>query len=242
MRREKTILVLGADSAHMSAMDERVRALGYRSVRAETPDQAIEIAREKNLDYGVGLFEAQGFSASSGEALESIRRRTNSRHLHYIATGDEPGAAQRAVLRAAGVDIALWTPVEDRALRFQFNASMSGKHDASSHSEARAPIDVSATVSTGGQFNQVSIYSLSAGGAFLETTRPALPGADLEVTLLSPDGELSLDAHVLYTNVPGRLSQPTLPLGMGVRFENLGRSAADAIGQIVKLNTVALTP
>ena len=35
MRREKTILVLGADSAHMSAMDERVRALGYRSVRAE---------------------------------------------------------------------------------------------------------------------------------------------------------------------------------------------------------------
>ena len=68
-----------------------------------------------------------------------------------------------------------------------------------------------------------------------------MPGVDLEVTILSPDGELSVDAHVLYTNVPGNLSQPTLPLGMGVRFENLGRSTLDAIRQIVEFNAVALS-
>lgn len=242
MRREKSILVLGAHSAHMGALADQIRELDYESIRVKTPNEAIEIALERNLEYGVGLFEPQGLAFNNlREALESIRCRSNSMDMRFIATGAKPDEEERANLRAAGVEAALWLPVEGHALRFQLNASMSLRHEEFLRSEARAPIDVGATVNAGGRFKQVSVYSLSAGGAFLETARPSMPGVDLEVTLQSPDGELSLDAHVLYTNVPGNLSQPTLPLGMGVRFENLGRSASDAIRQIVKFNTVALS-
>lgn len=241
MRRERSILVLGAHSAHMGALTDRIRALGYESIRVKTPNEAIEIAIERNLEYGVGLFEPQGLAFNLIEALESIRCRSNSLDMRYIATGEEPNDEECTKLRDAGISVALWAPVEDHALRFQLNASMSRNHEEFLRSEARAPIDVSATVKAGGRRKQVSVYSLSAGGAFLETARPSMAGVDLEVTLLSPDGELSLDAHVLYTNVPGNLSQPTLPLGMGVRFENLGRSALDAIRQIVEFNSVALS-
>lgn len=241
MQSERAILLLGAYNAHLSALGDRVRNLEYRSVFAETPDRAIEIALEHDLEYRVGLIEPAEFSLNLSDSLESIRHGSKSRQIRYIATGKEPDASECASLRHAGVEVALWAPMEEHALRFHLNASMSENHEAFRRQESRAPMDVSATVCTGGRLKQVSIYCLSAGGAFLETACPSMPGADLEITLRSPDGELSVDAHVLYTNVPGNLSRPTLPLGMGVQFENLGRSALDAIRQIVEFNTVALT-
>ena len=88
---------------------------------------------------------------------------------------------------------------------------------------------------------RAAIYSLSTGGAFLETPRPSLSGAQVEVSFLTPDGELTLAARVLYTNTPGNLSQPKLPLGMAVRFEDLGRSASDVIRQIVLSSSAGLS-
>jgi hypothetical protein len=232
----------------MGVLADRIQELGYSSIRVKTPEEAVEIALERNLEFGVGLFEPRGLAvnlANLSEALESIRCRSNSPDMQYIVTGDEPDDdpenEERAMLRSAGLNVALWDPVDDHTLRFQLNALMSRDHEEFLRSEARAPIDVKATVFASGRTKEVSVYSLSAGGAFLETRRPSMPGADVEIRLLSPDGELSLDAHVLYTNVPGNLSQPSLPLGMGVQFENLGRSALDAIRQIVEFNTVALS-
>ena len=95
-------------------------------------------------------------------------------------------------------------------------------------------------MTAGGRRKIVSIYSLSAGGAFLETPRPSMSGARVEVSLLTPDGELSFDANVLYTNVPGNLSQPMLPLGMAVRFEDVGRTAWDTLRAIVTSHARAL--
>jgi hypothetical protein len=239
--RERSILLLGANSPLMSELADRISDLAYRCVSVETPDDAIEVAREQGLEYGVALSEPARRALEWKEALDSIRLQSNSRHMRYIATGDQPDEQICARLRESGAGIALWAPVEDHALRFHLNALMSESREVLLRRESRAPIDVSATVCAGGRRKQVAIYCLSAGGAFLETTRPSRPGANLEITLQSPDGELSVDAHVLYTNVPGNLSQPTLPMGMGVQFENLGRSALDAIRQIVEFNTVALT-
>ncbi len=241
MRTDRSVLILGVHSANMGSLADRVRDLGYPTVRVKTPQEAIDLSRERNLEYGVGFFEPEGLAFNLCEALDAIRCCSNSPELIFVATGAEPGEQDRTVLRQAGVEHALWAPVEDHTLRFQLNAALSPPHEEYLRCDARAPIDAPATVRTGGRVKQVSIFSISTGGAFLETPRPSLSGAQLELTLATPDGELAVAARVLYTNTPGNLSQPKLPMGMAVHFEGLGRSASDAIRELVQCNSAALT-
>ena len=139
------------------------------------------------------------------------------------------------------MDRALWSPVEDHALRFQLNAALSIAHEECLRNEARVPIDARAMVLAGGRRKQASVYSLSAGGAFLETPRPSMPGAQVEVAIFVAGAELTVTARVLYTNVPGNLSRICLPLGMAVRFVDLRRSTGEAIRELVNSKAVALT-
>jgi hypothetical protein len=240
MHGEESVLVLGAHSAHMGDLADRARDLGFRTVRVKTPEEAIDLARERNLVYGVGLIEADGFAFNLREALEAVRYHSNSPHLRYIATGPTPTEADRVLLRDAGVERALWSPLEEHALRFQLNAALSASHEACLRNETRVPIDAQAIVRAGGRKKQASVYSLSAGGAFLETPRPSMPGAVVEVALLVAGVELSLTGRVLYTNVPGNLSKICLPLGMAVCFQDLRRSTADAIRELVASNAISL--
>jgi len=240
MRDERSVLVLGAHSAHMGSLADRARDLGYQTVRVKTPEEAIDLARERNLVYGVGLIEPEGLAFNLSEALDAVRCHSNSPHMSYIATGTAPQAAERTLLRDAGIERALWTPVEDHALRFQLNAELSAAYEECLRYETRAPIDARAVVHAGDRSKQASVYSLSVGGAFLETPRPSMPGAQVEIAILTAGAELSVTAHVLYTNVPGNLSQICLPLGMAVRFEEMRRSTSDAIRQIVESSAISL--
>ena len=45
--------------------------------------------------------------------------------------------------------------------------------------------------------------------------------AQIEVELQLPEGSISVRGEVVFSNVPGNLQRPNLPMGMGVRFENL---------------------
>jgi len=72
---------------------------------------------------------------------------------------------------------------------------------------------------SGGREKEALVYSVSPGGAFLATPRPSMRGARVSVQLPLPAGNLSLDGRVLYTNVPGNLQRPDLPVGMGVAFD-----------------------
>ncbi|MDP6979797.1 MAG: PilZ domain-containing protein [Myxococcota bacterium] len=233
MQRERAIAVLGDHGALLGDLAERVRDLGHRTVRVKTPEEAIDFAYERNVEYAAAFIEPMGLAYDLTEALYALRVQAHSPDMDFIATGEEPDAEHCALLRKAGVTRALWTPIADNVLRFQLNAALSNNHQDFLRCDTRAPVGGQATVTVGGRRKLVSIYSLSAGGAFLETPRPSMSGAHVEVAFLTPEGELSFDANVLYTNVPGNLSQPMLPLGMAVRFEDVGRTAWDTLRTIV---------
>ncbi len=48
------------------------------------------------------------------------------------------------------------------------------------------------------------------------------------------DRELEFDGVVAYSNVPGNLQRPNLPMGMGVRFEEVDNATAKHLKSYVK--------
>jgi uncharacterized protein (TIGR02266 family) len=84
------------------------------------------------------------------------------------------------------------------------------------------------------------VYNLSPGGAFLQTNRASMNGAHVEVELQLPEGPIAARGEVIFANVPGNLQRPNLPLGMGVRFEDLDPASRKKILSYVKQRVTEL--
>ena len=67
-----------------------------------------------------------------------------------------------------------------------------------------------------------------------------MSGAKIGIQLRLPDQEISTRGEVIFCNVPGNLQRPNLPLGMGVRFDDLDRQSQKAILAYVQLRLAEL--
>ncbi len=56
-----------------------------------------------------------------------------------------------------------------------------------------------------------------------------MDGAVVEVELRLPAGHVRVRGTVIFSNVPGNLQRPNLPLGMGIRFENTPKDIVEQI-------------
>ena len=241
MKSEQPVLIVGDHNAHINTMAERVRDLGHSTVRMKSLDEAINLALERHINFAVAILEVPSVAFHLRQALESFKDQTNSFDMRCIATGTSPSDADRSALREAGVSLALWSPFEDTALRFQLNSALAPSQIELLRSELRAPFDIPATVCAGSRIKRATLYSLSAAGAYFETPRPSMPGAQIKVAFPLPGGKVSAACQVLYTNVPGNLSKGLLPMGMAVRFSGLGREVGDAIRNSVECRSAELS-
>jgi len=217
---DASILVLESVPERAVRLAERIRKLGrYRPALAKTPEAAQEMVEDPRLLPRAALVAPDFPVADLRGALDALRHRAGGRRLCFVATGARPAAEVLARLREAGVELALWEPFDDARLRFQLNRALASPAQESLRHEQRAPTDWRARVRGGGREKEVQVYSLSAGGAFLATPRPSLRGAQVSLELPLPGGTLNLTGRVLYTNVPGNLMRPELPVGMAVRFD-----------------------
>lgn len=221
MAADKSILVLGEHDTSLSSLAERCRRLGYRAVRSESPDDAIVLSQERGFRFGVALVRPDWDVADLGGALEELRIRCRSPRMTTIATGPAPDARDRERMRRCGIDLALWEPIGTCALRFQLNRAMATAGPDVLRGDERTPTGWRARIISRGRSKAAAVYSMSQDGAFLVTQRPSQRGARIAVELELPESVLSVDAEVVYTNVPGNLQRRRLPDGMAVRFLDL---------------------
>ena len=104
------------------------------------------------------------------------------------------------------------------------NRHMRTKMESGSASMGRTP----------GRRREAWLYDLSNGGAYLELERPALTGARVELELpLAGENPRRLAATVVHTNVPGNLQRSRLPLGMGIRFDELDADMRHQLTRVI---------
>jgi hypothetical protein len=204
----------------MRELSTRLRRLGYAVLPTKTPDQTERLLRTRGTGIVAAVIPVDLPAFDLRAALRFLRRLAPSRELMFVAAGHRPDREGRKLLRGAGVELALWEPLDDHALRFQMNRALAGPEVVLGHrASLRAPADWPVAVWAGGRRKPARIYTLSASGAYLATWRPSLPGATLRVDLPVPPGSLQVQARAVMTNVPGTFLRNNLPVGMGVRFE-----------------------
>jgi len=215
-------------------MSHRLRSLGFRARQALDTDELTRLMDRPDLPPRAVLLSTSLPSARLSAFLAPLRQPLAAGEVTGLAMGEAPAAEVRETLREAGFHLALWSPFDDRTLRFQLNrALLRSQADGSARGELRAPLPWRVTIHPAGRRKEAQIYNLSERGAFLETARPSMVGAEIDLELQLPNGPGLLPANVLHTNVTGNLWRPHLPVGMGIRFTDPSPTISHDLAQIV---------
>jgi hypothetical protein len=226
----RTILFVDCGSHPLLDLATRARRVGFRVLRAKTPEDAREALRDGRHAVGALVIPPDLTAADLGLALRSFRELVPERELSVLVGGPRPGREDLARLRDAGADLSLFEPLDDHTLRFQLNRAAAGSFAGDGERRAvRAPTDWPVRVRIAGREKPARVYCVSATGAYLATSRPSFRGSLLYVTLPLPEGAVDVAGRVVMTNVPGNLVRENLPLGMAVQFTGLPLDVADSL-------------
>jgi hypothetical protein len=225
----------------MRRLGARIRRMGYGVLPCKTPDHAERVLLAQGGNVASVVLPVDLPTFDLGAALRFMRRLEPSGELTFVATGHRPDSESRGLLRGAGIELALWDPMDDHTLRFQINRAMASSQIVrGSRDQLRAPADWPVAIFAGSRRKPARVYSLSAGGSYLATWRPSIPGARVVVDLPMADGPVRVAARVVMTNVPGHFIRENLPVGMGVRFEDLPNEVEDALANWADQRQAAL--
>ena len=240
-QQREVLLVEEASEPSATPLRRRLRKLGFRTTLARRADELTRTLDQPELPFAAVLLSTQMPSGRLSAFAAALRQRLAAGELTGLAVGEEAAPEIRQQLREAGFTLALWHPFDDRTLRFQVNrAFLRARAKGPARGELRAPVAWRVCVRSPGRRKEARVYNLSEGGAFLETPRPSMVGAEINVELQLPNGPRSLPANVLHTNVPGNLLRPQVPVGMGIRFTDPGPTISGDLARIVAQRSLGL--
>jgi hypothetical protein len=239
---EPTILALDGGDAPRVALTQRLRRMGYRVLRAKTPEEAFALVEEPRHCIAAALIPPDLAVADLASALGTLSARSPAGRLTYVVAGACPPEETLVELRAAGLQLALWEPIDDARLRFQVNRALAGiDSEALRRAAMRAPLELPARVIQAGRSKDARVYTISTGGVYLDTPRPAMRNASIELEIDFWPTPVRVGGVVAYTSVPGNLRKQNLPVGMGVRFGAVEESGLGRIRRAVAEVSLQLT-
>ncbi len=226
------ILMIESDPSRSETLATQLVRLGVEPIRVSDLSEALAAIESKHYVFAAVILPADLPGKPLHKAMKSMRLREPV--LPAMAYGKKPEAAQAKLLRDVGVLLALWEGYDEGMLLFQVNRLVSGDSPSVVRESHRAPIHTPIRVIVGGREKSGVLYSLSEGGCFIESARASMEGARLNL-LFDLDGRsFEIEGVVIFANVPGNLQRPNLPLGMGVRFDDVSPGAHDRISQFVR--------
>jgi hypothetical protein len=239
VRNERSqVLLFGYGKAH-DELAGRIVVLGYRALRANDVETAVDLIRRQDQPVRVVMFPVDAPFGHRADDLRRMAEASGALGLRSIVSGPQPNAAGIAALKRDGARFALWKGFHDADLRFALNAALYDETRGQLRPSRRVPASLIARIKSGAGEKAGMLYNLSTTGAFIETSRPNMPGGRITLTIEFPDGPIETLAQVVFANVPGNLQRPNLPLGMGVRFAGTAAAAAERVAKFVAERTRA---
>lgn len=217
MRERSQILLFGFGRSH-DELAGRVVLLGYRTLRANDLEAALDLIRRQAQPVRVFMFPPEAPFANRSEDLRRLGESAGALGLRVITSGNQPARPELSVLKRDGVRFCLWRPFNDSELRFVLNSALFDETRGEVRPSTRVPTGLVARVKSGAGEKPGVLYNLSSTGAFVQTLRSNLPGGRVVITIEFADGALAIDGTVVFANVPGNLQRANLPIGMGIKF------------------------
>ena len=151
-----------------------------------------------------------------------------------VVMGERPDDATRERLRAGGVELALWEPFDESALRSIVSDSMVSRGAIDARKDVRLPTTLLGRAFRGAKRKDAIVSKLSMGGAFLELASPFPEGSRISLEIALPDGSVNVRADVMNAYYPGSDVVSQQPCGMGVEFLNLDGADAERVRAFLK--------
>lgn len=215
----------------------RLEALGYPVAEVETREGRCALLVDRGGPARAAIVSAELARRVDGRldgVLCALRSLAPSRQLVPLVFGTPTSVAARRRMRKAGIELALANPLDTHVLRFQLNRALASGGPLPPRLALRAPLEHTVEVRRRLRSRSVPVYTLSARGAFLLTDRPLAPGRrfwlEVPVGMIRP----RTLARVVMANRPGASTDPTLPAGMAVAFEDLDGPSAAVINRLVE--------
>jgi hypothetical protein len=241
LENARTVLFVDCGSHPLLELATRARRVGFRVLRAKTPEDAREALRDGRHAVGAVVIPPDLEAPDLALAVEGFRELVPDRELSVLVGGPRPGSSECGRLRDAGAELALFEPLDDHTLRFQLNRAAAGPPSGLAERRAlRVPTDWPVRVRMGGREKPARVYCVSSTGAYLATSRPSFRGSLIYLTLPLPGGPVDVAGRVVMTNVPGNLVRENLPLGMAVQFTGLALEAADSLREYAERHAGSL--
>lgn len=232
------ILLIETDPSRSAPLAAQLVRLGIEPICVSDLDAAIEVVQSRQYVVSAVLLPSEILRKDLRKAQKSLC--SDQSMLPCMAYGKAPDRAQRKHLRRAGVLLALWDGYDAGMLRFQINRLVSELNQPSVRAARRAPIHMPVRVQIGDREKDGFLYSLSECGCFIETPRASMDGARLRLLFALEEEELEIDGLVAFANVPGNLQKPNLPLGMGVRFDNVSKPVRKTVARFIQERMASL--
>ena len=228
------VVLLEGAPGEFNDLARRIRLQGAEPLLAGNLGEVAELLPDGEDCVTAVLISTTLASRSLKKELAKLRTQVPGHEFYFMAVGDPPSSSQRKRLRSAGVRLALWHPFDDTTLRFQLNRTWNANLDGHKRNAPRIPTYLHAQIGGAQRLKDGVVYSLSTTGAFIETPRAAMTGASMELAISLPGCFIKVASRVAFANVPGNLERPNLPLGMGVRFEELDKDDQKRLKAYVK--------
>lgn len=232
------ILLIELDPHRTSALAAQLVRMGIEPVLAADLAEAKTLVRPRSFSFSAVLIPGNLPPQAIDETLRALREVEAV--LPAMAYGKTPDPIQRKHLRQAGVHLALWDGYDDTILRFQINRLIASDRLSTARTSRRAPMVGPVVVLVGGREKPGTLFSVSEGGCFVETSRASMDGARVRVQFAVDGFPFDLAGTVAFANVPGNLQRPNLPLGMGISFDAIDEPTRSLIGQLIEKRLTAL--
>jgi hypothetical protein len=233
MAKHLHVLALGFGD-EFDALAGRLLLLNFRAVRARLCEDGVRALARGGEPIRTVLLSVPHRLGDLRFVADRLRDHAPTSSLRFIAVGRRPAPPDLEELRRAGVELCLWEPFDEGALRFVLNQAHNPAPSGTARKALRAPTRMLARVFSGTGQKAALVNNLSETGAFLETHHPTAERGRIRVELQLPIGTVTLDARVVTTNVPGNLRNVSMPLGMGVEFIDVPEQTRRALAEHVE--------
>ena len=225
MEYRRLALILDDEASQIGELALRLVRLGIDSLYANDFDESVLLSRQEADDVGAVIVP----SNRATEWLPLILKRLKLPPAAVVPAGEQPDDATVESLRSQGVRWALWTPGDDRAVRFVVTAAMSETDSTETRFNLRMPSELEGSVLRATLDRPCVIRNLSESGA-LVALDPLVPvGSRITLRLGVGDASLSLHGKVTWSTESAEVYPPEPTPVMGVRFHDVDPEAQTAL-------------